>query len=136
VKLKKTDVWLMAGTVLVCLVDIWQQLGGEGQMNSGFGWGLPFSLGWQGEMGSWLIWVGLLVIGWLIYWWVKSEKRWEKMGLWWLILGGVANWWVRFWRGGVVDYICLVGLCLNLADILITGGFLLVVKENWWKKEK
>lgn len=136
VSFKRADVCLMSVAVVAGVIDVWRQLTGGGQVNEGFGWGLPFSLGWQGEIGSWLTWVSLLVIGWLVYWWVKSEKQGEKIGLWWLILGGLVNWWVRFWRGGVVDYLCLTGLCFNLADILITGGFLLVVKENWWKKEK
>jgi len=47
-----------------------------------------------------------------------------------VILGGVINLAMRLVWGEVIDYLCVAGLCFNMADILITGGVLLVIKDS------
>lgn len=120
--------------VVDLLIQILLMSENGGSKNRGFGWGLPFSLGWQGEL-RWSL-VGLSVLGLLgVSWWYKSSKRsLERVGLLMVILGGVINLVMRLIWGEVVDYLCVAGLCFNMADILITGGVLLVVKDSIGEK--
>lgn len=125
-------VWVLGMVDLLIQILLMSENGGS--KNKGFGWGLPFSLGWQGEL-RWSL-VGLSVLGLLgVGWWYKSSKRGlERVGLLMVILGGVINLVMRFIWGEVVDYLCVAGLCFNLADILITGGVLLVIKDSIGEK--
>ena len=127
-KLFLGGVWVLGMADLLIQLLLMSQDGGS--KNKGFGWGLPFSLGWQGEL-RWPL-VGLSILGLLgIGWWYKISKRsMEKLGLLMVILGGVINLVMRLIWGEVMDYLCVVGLCFNVADILITGGVLLVIRDS------
>ena len=116
--------------LLDLLIQTWLMSQDKGSGNKGFGWGLPFSLGWQGDLRWWLI--GLSILGLIgIGWWYKTSKRSiERLGLLMVILGGIINLTMRLVWGEVMDYLCVAGLCFNMADILITGGVLLVIKDS------
>ena len=124
----------LKGSFVLALLDLliqtWLMSQNRGSGNKGFGWGLPFSLGWQGDLRWWLI--GLSILGLIgIGWWYKTSKRSiERLGLLMVILGGVINLVMRLVWGEVMDYLCVAGLCFNMADILITGGVLLVIKDS------
>ena len=128
----------LGGILLLILVDLlvqmWLVNQGMGSNNQGFGWGLPFSLGWQGELRWPLIWVSVLGLTGIGWWHRSSTKKIEKMGLLMVISGGVINLIMRLVWGQVVDYLCLTGLCFNVADILIVVGVLLVIKDSREKK--
>lgn len=128
----------MGGVLLLVLIDLliqtWLVKRGMGNNNRGFGWGLPFSLGWQGELRWPLIWASVFGLAGVSWWYRSSIKEIEKLGLLMVILGGVINLIMRLVWGEVVDYLCITGLCFNMADILIVGGVLLVIKDS--RKEK
>lgn len=127
------------GLFLLALIDFfwqWKQKGlSGGEENAGFGWGLPFSLGWQGDLRWSLVLLSALVWLGVFYWYFKSKKEGEKTGLLMLLLGGGVNLLMRLFWGKVIDYLCCWGLCFNLADILITGGVILVINSSWKKDE-
>ena len=137
---KKRNLFL-GGALLLGLTDlvvqIWLLSRGLSSKNQGFGWGLPFSLGWQGELRWLLIGAGVLGLIGMGYWYKLSVRSGERQGLLMVMTGGVVNLIMRLIWGEVVDYLCVAGLCFNLADILITGGVLLVIKDTWkekWRK--
>lgn len=138
---KKKKNLFLGGMLLLGLIDlliqIWLLSWGLSSKNQGFGWGLPFSLGWQGDLHWLLIIASVLGLIGLSYWYKLSVRGGEKQGLLMVILGGGVNLIMRLVWGEVADYLCVTGLCFNMADILITGGVLLVVKDSWrekWKK--
>lgn len=133
---KKRKLFL-GGILLLVLVDLLIQvwLVNRGMSNNqGFGWGLPFSLGWRGELRWPLIWVNVLSLAGIGWWYRSSTKEIEKLGLLMVILGGIINLIMRLIWGEVVDYLCITGLCFNMADILIVVGVLLVIKDSRGKK--
>lgn len=133
---KKRKLFL-GGLLLLVLVDLLIQvwLVNRGMSNNqGFGWGLPFSLGWRGELRWPLIWVNVLSLVGIGWWYRSSTKEIEKLGLLMVILGGIVNLIMRLIWGEVVDYLCITGLCFNMADILIVVGVLLVIKDSRGKK--
>ncbi len=135
---KKRKNLFLKGMILLGLMDllvqIWLLSQGLSSKNQGFGWGMPFSLGWQGDLRWLLIGASTLGLIGLGYWYKLSVKNKERQGLLMVMLGGAVNLIMRLIWGEVADYLCVAGLCFNMADILITGGVLLVIEDSWKKK--
>jgi len=75
-------------------------------------------------VSEWLIGVGLVGI---LYWYVKERS----LGLWMILVGGVANVASRVVWEGVVDYWSLFGMFSNnLADYLVVGGVIMIVNQS------
>lgn len=74
---------------------------------------------WCGVM---LLVTFLLITGW------KEDSRLKRIGLWFIICGGIANMADRLIHGCVIDYISLVSWnSFNLADTAIFCGAILVI---------
>ncbi len=71
---------------------------------------------------------GSLVVVWLIIFLFFYRRPEAAKGA--ILIGGLSNILDRFMWGGVVDYIRLGIINLNLADLLISGGVL------WWLVKK
>lgn len=49
-----------------------------------------------------------------------------------ILLGGASNVFDRFVYGGVIDYVHILGIAtINLADILIVGGLILILRHSY-----
>lgn len=80
---------------------------------------------------SFVPWVALGVLIVLFGFWIWKSRFgiWNSpQGFFPILLGGLSNVLDRFAYGGVIDYVNIVGLAtLNLADILILSGILLII---------
>lgn len=57
---------------------------------------------------------------------VKTRELWGKVGLGMIVIGGVANLYMRIKYGGVMDNLILFGILYNnVWDYLIVGGLIL-----------
>lgn len=88
-------------------------------LNQNFSWSLPVANGA-------VIAVTVLLLSSLIYW---RRKLFGPKLAWYLIsTGAISNLIDRVARGGVVDYVFLpYGGIINLADIIIIGGVILIL---------
>ncbi len=129
--------WLIA-IFLVILLD---QSSKSGVVK--LGWPIFYNQKWL--LGRWggSVWLQGVVccslVGLIIYWWKKKEKmgREARIGLSFLVGGGVSNQMDKLVRGAVIDFIDIKILpVFNLADVLITVGAVLVVYNYFYVKTK
>lgn len=84
--------------------------------------GVSFGLGNQ-----YLVGVGLLVVALIGY---RHKYLWNLSG-WWMMLGGVAaNLGERLWWGRVSDWIDLLGVRFNMADVFIVFGCMAILWQE------
>ena len=100
--------------VVLLVIDLvskwWVRSRGEFVANQGIAFGVEFS--------SWFVWVGILVLVYIMWVRIKSVE-WG-----WLFVGGLANLMDRFLWGSVMDWIRIPGIEMwfNLADLYINVG--------------
>lgn len=105
------------------LIKPW--LGFELLLNPGVAFGLP--------VPNWALVIGtpFLLIALALFWWQKNlhpkTLATEVIGLVFIIAGALSNYADRLVRGVTVDYLRVLYSVLNLADLMIVFGLLLVV---------
>lgn len=96
----------------------------------------------QGTRSLFFIFGVVIIIGFCVLWLVRSANTWlTVVALSSVISGGVGNLIDRVWRGYVIDFIYMgVGPLhtgvLNIADIAITGGLMLMLWDQYWNEKK
>lgn len=104
----------------------------------GIGWGLFPASSWYGKL--FLSLVAVIFVGILWKWYEKSHTASQQNGLILIMGGGLSNAIDRILHGGVFDFIDLhYGPhhfhTFNIADILISVGFIFLLADLWiWKK--
>lgn len=92
---------------------------------------------------GWIPWVALAVLVTLLAFSILYFIRNGKLGirnsyhqaLFPILLGGISNVFDRFAYGGVIDYVTIFGLAtINLADILIFTGLILIISKSYVKR--
>jgi signal peptidase II len=101
--------------------------------NKGISWGFFSHGGWI--LRWFLLVLTLAFIGVLSTWYMWSDRSLERIGLLLMISGALGNWLDRVMHGAVFDFLSFYYgswhfPAFNLADILISIGFLIVMKES------
>lgn len=82
----------------------------------------------------WIPWVALVVLLMLTtYYLLRSTSSRDTFVM--ILLGGLSNVFDRFVYGGVIDYVHILGIAtINLADILIFMGLLILISQPYVKR--
>lgn len=102
-----------------------RSLGWEYFENRGIALSLPFP--------NWLILaVTPIILTFLVILLTKKRKasRWFTVGLVFIIAGAVSNYIDRLFFGVTIDYFRLLTSVINLADVMIVGGAVLLLLDN------
>lgn len=102
--------------------------------------GVSFGIGNELSPIFWII-IAIAIIVLLLYWMVKEQNYWQRIGFAFAIGGGVGNIIDRIWHGAVVDFLYFhyhnqySFPAFNIADIMITSGAVILIYFIIFKSE-
>ena len=96
-----------------------------GSLNTGVAFGIGSGVG-----VVFIVLVILALISWLIFGFDEMSPL-QREGAFMILIAGLTNLVSRWMRGGVVDYIDLSLLSVNLSDLIITTGAVSFVVGGW-----
>lgn len=111
--------------------QLWHGLAGwEPSLNPGVAFSLPV----PNQVVVILTVPILLILGWLLFVAIKNDQKINQWALGLIILGALSNLIDRVLYHHTIDYLRLLTMVINLADLMITGGFVLYLLKNFQKK--